>query len=131
VLERRCKRQIAQHRAPLFQRQRRDGFAVEPQNVEHVIRAAAVPGDLTVEDRIFDREFRDGGGNLRQVLRQPVAREQLNVTSVLVSEQPDAVELAFEQPLPAAESILRQRGGHGLEPFRHHTARACVVKSEA
>ena len=38
---------------------------------------------------------------------------------VLVREQPDAVELALEQPVGSAEAVLRQRGGHRLEPVGH------------
>ena len=53
------KRKIFQQRAPLFERQRRDQAPVEPQNVEHVIAAAAVPLDLAVEDHVVYGKIRD------------------------------------------------------------------------
>ena len=41
----------------------------------------------------------NGRRDRRQILRQPVAREQPDVGAALVGEQPDAVELALEQPV--------------------------------
>src|SRR4051812_21020809 len=38
--------QAAKQRAPLFERQARDVLSVQPQDVEHVVAAAAVPGHL-------------------------------------------------------------------------------------
>ncbi len=49
-------------------------------------------------------------------LRQPVAREQTDVCALLEREQPDAVELALEDPLGAREALLRERRRHRLDP---------------
>src|SRR5207253_4231278 len=67
--ERPLQRQRAEQRAPLLERQRGDVAALEPQDVEYVIRAA-VPRELAVEDRIPRRQradgVRDGGQTLRE-----------------------------------------------------------------
>src|SRR5688572_17173867 len=38
---------------------------------------------------------------------------------MLVGEQPDAIELALEEPVASAEPLLCQRGGHWFEPVGH------------
>jgi len=45
------------------------------------------PRDFTVEDCIADRKTRNRLGDGRQVLRQPVARQQANIASALEGEQ--------------------------------------------
>ena len=64
-----------------------------------MIAAPAVPGHLAVENHVVDGKIGNGAGELRQILRKPVARVQPDVGAALVGEQPDAVELALEQPV--------------------------------
>ena len=64
-----------------------------------MIAAAAVPGHLAVEDHLFHGKLCDGVGDRRQMLRKAIARKQPDVCAALVGEQPDAVELALEQPV--------------------------------
>src|SRR5207244_3141694 len=52
------------------------------------------------------------------VLRQAVARKQPHLPSLLEREQTDAVELALEDPLRPRKALLRESGGHRLDPFR-------------
>ena len=96
---RRLERQLLQQRAAIFERQRRHGSSVQPQDVEDVIAAPAVPGHFAVEDHLVDGKLGNGAGHRRQILRKPVARVQRDVGAALVGEQPDAVELALEQPV--------------------------------
>ena len=84
-----------------------------------MIAALAVPRHLAVEDHSFAGIAAIALVDRREVLRQPVARIQLHIAAALVGEQPDAVELALEQPVVAREALLRQRRGHRLEPVGH------------
>src|SRR5438093_10472709 len=101
---RRLERQPLQQRASIFKRQRGYRSSVQPENVEDVIAAPAVPGYLTVENHLVDRKTGNGSGQRREILRKPVARVQLNVGAAFVREQSDAVELALEQPVVSDEA---------------------------
>ena len=74
--------------------------------------------------------LRDG----RKILRQMIARKQLDLLSVLVSQQADAVELSFKAPFRSIEALLCERRGHGFDPvgesFRHATIIQGAVGSE-
>jgi len=70
---RELERQLLQQRASIFERQRSHRSSVQPQNVEDVIRAPAVPGHLAVENHLVDRKTGDCGGHRRQMLRKPIA----------------------------------------------------------
>ena len=50
---------VLQQRASIFERQRRHGSSVQPQDVEDVIAAPAVPRHLAVENHVVDRKLRD------------------------------------------------------------------------
>jgi hypothetical protein len=103
----------------LLERQRRHVLSVEPHHVEHVVNnAAGSPRDLAVENRVLHFQAPDGLGHLRNVLRQPVAREEPHVRSLLERDEADAVELSLEDPFRAGETLLRERRGHRLEPIR-------------
>ena len=119
--QRRPERQVAQQPAPRLERPRPHVAAIEPQDVEEVIshlsRPSPHPRDLAVEDRVPHGQVPDRLGDGRVVLRPAIAREQTDLRSLLEREQPDAVELALEDPLRAREPLLRQRRRHGLEPF--------------
>ncbi len=65
---RRRERQFLQQGAPILERQRRHVVAVQPQDVEDVIPAVTVPGDLAVEDDLVDRQAGDRGRQRREVL---------------------------------------------------------------
>ena len=77
----------------------------------------AGPRDLTVEDRVAHGQAGDGCGQRRNVLRQPVARQQPDVAAVPEREQADAVVLALEEPLRPGEPLLGERGSHRYEPL--------------
>src|SRR5262245_4354029 len=82
--ERRPHRQRLQQRLAILERTCRHVLAVEPHDVEDVIRRVFVaPRDLAVEDRVRDREpgdrVRDGGN----VLRQSIARVETDLGSLL------------------------------------------------
>ena len=115
-------RHAAQQRATLVERQARHVSAIEPQNVEHVVvrlaEGAPPPGGFAVEDDVVDRQVGDGldHGRMRAVERQPVPRQQANVGAVLERQQPNAVELALEDPLGPGEPVLRERRRHRFEP---------------
>src|SRR5258705_10277790 len=98
-------------------------MAVEPHDVEDMISCWSMPIDLAVENQFLVREFRNRARQRRDRLRQTIAREQFDSGTFLVSEQPDAVELPFKDPFCALETLLRERGGHRLNPlgkgFRH------------
>src|SRR5215467_733508 len=94
----RFKRERLKKRATLLEGQRGHGVAVQPEDVEHVIAALSIPGDLAVENRLVDGKFADRGGYCGAVLGQPIAGKELNVISPLVREQPDAVVLLLEEP---------------------------------
>ena len=125
ALKRRSKRQRIQQRAPLFERQPRDVAAIDPHDVEHVVRQpVGWPRDLSVQHQVAHRQVRDRLGDWRRALRQPVARQQPHVAIVLEGDQADAVELPFENPIGACESLLRERRGHRFDPLgeRHTTS---------
>jgi hypothetical protein len=84
-----------------------------------VVTALKIPRDLAVENHFVNRKVRDGFGQRGETLWQSVARIQLNLTAALVGKQTNAVELPLEEPIAAAESLLRQRGRHRLEPVGH------------
>ena len=82
----RCtKRQRLQQRAPFVERERRDVAAVDPEDVEHVIRETARlvglarrrrsphASDFAVENQLLMWQTSDGIGDGRVVLFQPVA----------------------------------------------------------
>ena len=118
ALQGRLQRERLQERAPLVERQRHDVAAVEPHDVEDVVEhAGLVPRDLPVENRLAHRQLRDRGGNRRTALGKTVTGEQTDVERVLVGEHTNAIELALEDPLRAAEALLRQRRGHRDDPF--------------
>jgi hypothetical protein len=54
------------------------------------------------------------------MLRQPIAGIELDLFAAFVGQEPNAVELAFEQPLGTGEPIVGQRCRHGFEPVGHH-----------
>lgn len=102
-----------------FQGQHGHVAPVHPHDVEHVIVALTIPRHFTIEDCIVHREATDGRGDRRHVLRKPVAREELDVDAAFVRDQPDAIELALEEPVVARKTLLRERRRHGLEPVGH------------
>src|SRR6185295_18800865 len=100
MMQRLVKRQLRQQLTTLFKRECGDVAAVDPHDVKHVIcDFAAGPGDLAVENQFVMRKSLDRLLDCGNVLRQMVARKQLNVVALLVSQQADAVELSFEDPL--------------------------------
>jgi hypothetical protein len=85
--------------------------------------ASLVPPDaccFAIQHHIVHREFGDGvrHGRIRGVLRQPVARQEPNVGTVLEREETNAIELSLEEPFRPGEALLGKRGGHRLEPVR-------------
>ena len=70
------------------------------------------------------RQLGDRFGNAGIVLRQPVAREKLNVCAVLEREQADAVELSLENPLRPGErscvSVAAMGTTHSGKEVRNH-----------
>jgi hypothetical protein len=113
----RLERECAQQRAALVERQLRHVAAVEPEDVEHVVRDLVFPRDFAVDDHIAHRQHRQRAGNRRDVLRQPVARQQADLRPLFEREQADAVEFSFEDPVRPGEPLLRQRCRHRHEPF--------------
>ncbi len=134
--QRRPEGQLRQERAPLVEREAGHVAAVEPEDVEDVVGdlgrapvrrgSSAEPGagDLTVQDGVADRQRRHGAGDgrIRDVLRQPVARQEADVRPVLEGEQADAVELALEDPPETGEPLLSEGRGHRLQPRGRGTA---------
>ena len=131
-LHRRFKGHRSQQRAAFFEWQRCRRTAIQPEDVEHVITAAAIPGHFAVEYEVLDWKRADRLGDGRQSLRKTIARVQPDVVTLLVREQTDAVELALEEPVGSGETVLRQRCRHRLEPFgcrhsRRHKLRDCAM----
>ena len=106
MVERRPQRQPMQDGAPLVERQRTEIASVQPRDIEHVIVNAGSPGSLPVQNDILNRQLRQRVCDRRQVLEQPVSREQPDIRSLLERQQPDAVELAFEDPLGSGKTLL-------------------------
>src|SRR5688500_10870678 len=63
------------------------------------------------------REFGDCPCQCRDVLRQAITREQLDLRATLVREQADAIKLPFEDPFRSGEALLGKSRGHWLDPF--------------
>jgi hypothetical protein len=80
--------------------------------------SSAVPHHLAVENELARRQIADGIGDVGKGLRQLVARQQADLAAVFEREQPDPIELALENPLGSAESLLSQRRRHRLDPLR-------------
>src|SRR5262245_45033175 len=74
TLERLRERQRGELRAPCFERKRAQVAAVDPQQVERM-QLSPIPAQLAVEDQLSGRQLPDRGGDVREVLRQVVARE--------------------------------------------------------
>ena len=131
--QRQPERDAAQQRATLVERQARHVSAIEPQDVEHVVVRLAEgpppPGGFAIEDDVVNRQVGDGLDDrwMGAVERQPVPGEQADVGSILKRKQPDAVELALEEPLGPAEPVLGERRRHRFEPVGkrgHHNLHA-------
>jgi hypothetical protein len=133
------KAQCLQQRSSFVERERHHIPSVDPQDVEHVIREAAVlvglargcrppdAGGLAIENQFAVRQVRDGAGDGRMVLFQLVAGKQLDAGSFLEREQPDPVELAFENPFRGGEPLVGQRRRHGDDPLRERCGHEWIV----
>ncbi len=71
--------------------------------MEHVVAAAARPRHFAIEDHFGGADARDGVGDRWKMLRQSIARKQLDVAFPFVGKQSNAIELALEQPVVAAK----------------------------
>ena len=110
------KGRLRQECLTLLERQTGHVAAIEPENVEHVVGAAAVPGRLAVEDDVVDGQSRKDADEIGEDLAEDDCVKQLDVIAVLVREQTDAIELTLEQPVAAVEALFGQRRGHWLQP---------------
>ena len=112
----RAKRNRFEQRLALFERQPGHVAPIEPEDVEHVVGSLPVPGDLTIENGVIDRELCDSFREPGNVLGQAVAREETHVVALFEGEQPDAVELPLEDPVGSGEALLGERRRHRFQP---------------
>src|SRR5262245_19039505 len=112
ALERRRKGQLAQESSALLERERADVAIAEPGNVEDVIRARSIPGDLSVEDQVFRGQPANGLSHRWNILRQAISRVETNVRALFECNQSNTVELALKNPFRTGEPLLREGCGH-------------------
>src|SRR6516164_1121649 len=88
-----------EHRSALLEWQFGQVASIQPGNIEHVIGFAVTsPRELAVKNEVCHVELGDRGLNWRAVLRQPVPREQADLTALAKHQEPNAVEFALENP---------------------------------
>ena len=94
-----------------------DVAAVEPQRRRRRDTRPASSQVISPSRITFvDRQAAMAAATRRNVLRQPIAREQPDVGALLEREQADAVELALEDPFRSGEALLGQRRRHRFDP---------------
>src|ERR1043166_947222 len=82
-----------------------------------MVRSWSMPIDFAVENQFLMWEFGNGVSECGDRLRQTIAREHFDSRTLLVSEQADAIELAFKDPFRTVETLLGERGSHRLNPL--------------